>query len=226
MTQCRVVVREYGRFVDREEAGQLLASELAGIREERAVILGIPRGGVEVAKEVARLLETDLDIVLTHKIGAPGQEEFAIGAVTESGKVFLDSSPDLAAYREYGRQKGAEEFKVLQQRTQGYRKVLPKTALKGRVVVVVDDGVATGFTMQAALWAAKQEHPKRLVAAVPVAAESSLKRLSKYADEIICLRASESFMSVGGFYMNFGQITDSGVLKILKNEAARRYHTA
>lgn len=224
MANIRVVSWAAEQFVDRGDAGRILAEELKEWRGFNPVVVGIPRGGIYVAKEMARLLEGDLDVVLTHKIGAPGDPEVAIGAVTESGRVFVDRSEEFSGHRAYVKEEAARQLVVLKRRVEGYRKILPETKLKGRVVIVADDGVATGFTMQAALWAAGQEHPKKLIAAIPVAPERTLKNLAKYADETVCLKVSDSFMSVGQFYMNFDAVQDSNVLQTLEHEAIRRSH--
>jgi len=210
-------------FRDREEAGRLLGAELQRFRGHDAVVLGIPRGGVVVAREVASLLGSRLDIVLSRKLGAPHNPELAIGAISETGKVFLDDSivSHTGAGRDYIKEEAGHQASEIRRRAQVFRKVLPKVSLEGKTVIIVDDGLATGATMQASLWAARQERPKRLIAAVPVASAEAVMRISGYCDEIIILRLPDFFGAVGQFYLDFNQTTDEEVIDILKEEAGR-----
>jgi putative phosphoribosyl transferase len=211
-------------FRDREQAGQLLGKELGELKGKNAVVLGIPRGGIVVARELALRIDADMDVVLSRKLGAPGQSELAMGALSENGAIFLNTEVvrELGvADREIEREK-ALQMAEIQRRSQLIRNVLPKTPLKERIVLVTDDGVATGATMQAALWAARQEGPRRLMVAVPVASAEALDRLSADADEIICLRQPPFFYAVGQFYVQFYQVEDMDVLRILKDEVRRR----
>ncbi|MCR4392901.1 MAG: phosphoribosyltransferase family protein [Dehalococcoidales bacterium] len=223
-SRLRIISYSGEPFRDREQAGRLLAEELADLKGKGAVVLGIPRGGIIVAREIARSLDADLDIVLARKLGAPGQPELAMGSVAENGEVFLNPEvvDTLGVDSRYIDLETERQMKEIRRRSQLIRSVLPKTPISGRTVIVTDDGVATGATMQAALWAIRQENPAKLIAAIPVASEEALIRLSADADEVICLRRPYFFYAVGQFYHYFSQVDDAEVLRILEEEAARR----
>ena len=223
-TNVRIISYSGEPFRDRAQAGQLLAEELSGLWGKNSVVLGIPRGGIIVARELARHLDADLDVVLSRKLGTPGQEELAMGSLAEDGKVFLNEEvvgmlriPDRFVQQEKDRQ-----MQEIRRRLQLFRTALPKTPLNNRIVIVTDDGVATGATMQAAIWAVRHEAPQRLIVAVPVAAQEALDRLSPDVDEIICLRRPYYFYAVGQFYRDFEQVTDQEVQRVLEEEAGRR----
>lgn len=211
-------------FSDRLEAGRRLASELAKYRDKNAVVLGIPRGGVVVAAEIAEALHGDLDIVLAHKLGAPMNPELAIGAVCEDGEIFINRS--IASYvgatNDYIESEKNSQLEVIGRRVEQCRRVLGKTDLAGRIVIVTDDGIATGATMEAALWAVRQEKPKQLIAALPVGPDDSLHAIAEYADETLCLRSPSYFGALGSFYLRFEQVEDFEMLEILQHEAERR----
>lgn len=211
-------------FRDRIQAGRLLADALAGLRGQQAVILGIPRGGVIMAREIARALDADLDVVFSRKLGTPGQAELAMGSLSEDGNIFLNDEivQTVGVTSRQIEQEKARQMAEMSRRSQLFRKVLPKTPLNGRVVVVTDDGIATGATMQAALWAVRQEKPHMLIVAVPVASDEALGKVSGIADQTICLRQPPNFYAVGQFYMRFDQVEDDAVLKIMAEEALRR----
>lgn len=223
-SRLRIISYSGEPFRDREQAGRLLAEELADLRGKGAVVLGIPRGGIIVAREIARALDADLDIVLARKLGAPGQPELAMGSVAENGEVFLNPEvvDTLGVDRRYIDLETERQMREIRRRSQLIRSVLPKTPISGRTAIVTDDGVATGATMQAALWAIRQENPANLIAAIPVASEEALIRISADADEVICLRRPYFFYAVGQFFHHFSQIEDDEVLRILEEEAARR----
>ncbi len=220
MGKTRIISHSAEQFSGRVEAGGLLSRELKKYRGKGAVVLGIPRGGVVVAREISRDIEAELDIVLSRKIGAPGNPELAIGAVSEDGKLFLREDMRGADMEEspYVRQEKARQVAEISRRIEMYRMVRPKAALKDRVVIVTDDGLATGATMQAALWSARQERPKRLIAAVPVAPEETVGLIAMDADELIVVRVPQFFAAVGQFYRQFDQVSDEEVLAILKEE--------
>jgi len=225
MGKFRIISYESQRFKDRQEAGQLLADELAEYRRRGVVVLGIPRGGIIVARELARQLDADLDIVLSRKLRTPGHWELAMGSVSEDGKLFLNET----VVKELGiKQAFIEKEKVVQmaeiaRRTELIRGVLPKVPLKDRLVIVTDDGVATGATTQAALWSVRQEHPQKLIAAIPVGPEDTVRRLAEDVDEMLCLRSPPLFVAVGQFYIRFEQVEDEDVLKVLKEEYERKH---
>ncbi len=223
MVASRVLSHSSAPFQDRIEAGQLLGRELAVLSGQGVVVLGIPRGGVIVARELARALDGDLDIILARKIGAPGNPEFAIGAVSEDGRVFVsEATLDwLRPSPAYVEREAERQRAEIARRIALYRSIRPKVPIEGRPAIVTDDGVATGATMQAALWAARQEHPSRLIAALPVGPEESLARLAQDADELVCLRAPDSFQAVGQVDSVFDPTDDAELLELLREEAER-----
>ncbi len=221
----KIIAYSDSAFKDRIESGRLLAKELMNLRGQNTIVLGIPRGGVIVANELARLLEADLDVVLTRKIGAPGNPELAIGAVSEDGSLFIDDliASRLDAKSSYIQEEKSRQMQEIERRKTQYRGILPKAPLKEKIVIVTDDGIATGATMQASLWSIRREDPKKIIAAIPVAPEEeTLKRMAKYADEVICLRLPSFFSAVGQFYYHFTQTEDEEVLEILREESKRK----
>ena len=219
MHNYQIVSRRQTSFLDRSDAARRLAQELKTYAESKPVVFGIPRGGVLIAAEIARELKGDLDIVLTHKIGYPGQSEAAVASVTESGKVFTESFRPLTAEdRDYLSSEKKRQLELLSGRAATYREVLPKVPLDGRVAIVTDDGAATGLTLRAALWAARQENPKTLIAAIPVAPSETVEMLAEHADFTLCFLAPPLFFSVHQFYLHFDQLEDEDVLKILKEK--------
>lgn len=207
-------------FKNRDDAGLQIAAVLQEKIKENPVILGIPRGGVVIAQAIASTLHWDMDIILTHKIGAPSHPELAIGSISEDGRVYLndDLVETTGADTVYIEDEKEEQFSELNRRRKLFRSVYPKISLKNRIVIITDDGVATGATVQAALWAARQENPKKLIGAFPVAPLDTLKKLSHDADEIICLKAPEMFRAISQFYDRFAQVSDEEVLNILKTQ--------
>lgn len=224
MGNLHILSRNGEPFRDRLEAGRLLGYSLKSLRLQNPVVLGIPRGGLVVAREVTRMLDGELDIVLARKLRAPNNPELAIGSVSETGKLFLDESlvalMDVSA--DYINQEKDYQMAEIARRMALVRSVLPETPLAGREVVVTDDGVATGSTLQAALWAARHENPSRLVAALPVGPEDTVRRLSADCDEMLVSRVPSYFSAVGQFYVRFDQVEDEEVLSILGEEARRR----
>jgi putative phosphoribosyl transferase len=205
-------------FYDRQEAGRLLADELSRYRGKSTVVLGIPRGGIVVGREIARALGAELDVVLAHKLGTPGHEELALGSVAEDGRLFLNQElvDELGVEEDYIQQEKARQLAEIRRRAALFRSARPRVALKGKVVIVTDDGVATGATTQAAFWAVRLEQPRKLIAAIPVGPEDAIRRLSRDVDEMICLRAPPLFAAVGQFYQRFYPVEDDEVLEILR----------
>ncbi|GIM91061.1 phosphoribosyltransferase [Paractinoplanes toevensis] len=203
-------------FADRDDAGRQLAAEVAhAVREStgKPLILALPRGGVPVAAQVAARTGGDLDIVLARKIGAPGRPEFGVGAIAEDGPPVFDqailealgiTADDLAGTV-------AAEREELSRRVRRYRAGRPAPHATGRVVVLVDDGLATGVTARAALRRLRADHPQRLLLAVPVCSPAAQDALSAEADEVVCLSAPSSFRAVGEWYGDFHQLTDDDV---------------
>jgi hypothetical protein len=200
-------------FRDRGDAARQLVHALAAYRGERAVVYAIPRGAMPLAAIIAKGLDAELDVVLTHKLGAPGNPEYAIGAVAESGWSHLQyRNSDFGA--DYVRTETAAQFERLRQRRQRYGTA--RVSATGRVAIVVDDGLATGATMIAALHAVREQRPSRLICAVPVAAADSLRRVQALADEVVCLHAPQDFRAVGQYYENFEQVDDAQVIAALQ----------
>lgn len=205
-------------FADREEAGARLGERLVSLGLARPVVLGVPRGGVVVAAHVARALAAPLDVIVPRKIGAPGNPELAIGAVGPDGEVVIDQGlADLvgasAAYIEREARRQAEE---VTRRLQLYRRGLPPPQLTGADVVVVDDGVATGHTVLAALRAIRPRQPATVTLAVPVAPPETIPRLQEEADRVVCLATPSPFYAVGQFYGDFTQVSDEEVAQLLQ----------
>ena len=213
-----IISNESGPFADREEAGRLLSRELKAYKGNNTVVLGIPRGGMIVAGSIARELGCGLDIIISRKLRAPGNPELAIGAVTENGKVFLNGGFAGASGADKGYISGEVAYQLgeIQRRISLFRAVKPKIGLKGKTVIVTDDGLATGLTMQAALWSARQENPEMIIAALPVAPQDSLEMIAETADRTVCLRVPRFFYGVGQFYRDFSQTDDEEVLEILR----------
>ncbi len=205
-------------FQDRHEAGQLLAKELAWLRgQENLIVLGIPRGGVVVAYEVAKELDAPLDVYITRKIGAPYNPELAIGAVASDGTLVLDRAlvARVGASDDYVEEETERQRQEIERRMAAYRGSRPAPQLEGRSVIVVDDGVATGATVLASLRAIRQRNPEQLVLAVPVGPADTLIKLSQEADRVICLYTPEVFWAVGAFYAVFDQTSDAEVIRLL-----------
>jgi len=197
-------------FKDRREAGKKLTYKLKKYKNKKEVIvLGIPRGGVEVAFEVAKILKVPLSIVVTKKIGHPFESEFAIGAVSP-GNYIVDNVGGKEAKQEYIKKTVRGMKKEIKRRYTKYTKgKLPQ--LKNKIVIVVDDGLATGFTMLAAVKYVKSKNPKKVIVAVPVAAQDSFEKVKKMADELVCLEVPGFFFAVGSFYQEFLQLEDEEV---------------
>lgn len=203
-------------FADRSEAAMRLAAALAHLHATHPLVLAIPRGAVPMGRIIADALGGELDVVLVRKLGAPFHAEFAVGAIDESGWTYVSEHAPLAgADRAYLDQECARQLALIRHRRQLYTPERGPLPAQGRVVIVVDDGLATGSTMIAALHAARARNPQRLVCAVPVAAPDSLDRVRPLADEVVCLAAPEAFQAVGQYYDAFPQVDDSVVVATL-----------
>lgn len=218
MGSLNIISRSGQPFTDRVEAGRLLARELIHLKDRRCVVLGVPRGGIIPARELAQALNGDLDVVLSHKLRTPGHSELAMGAIAEGGVAFVDPKivQMLGVRNQQIEEEKAQQLDELNRRAVQIRRVRPKVSLKDRLVIITDDGVATGATTMAAVLSVGQEKPQRLILALPVGAEDSLARLAQKADETICLRMPPNFMAVGQFYERFDQVSDEEMLSILR----------
>jgi putative phosphoribosyl transferase len=212
-------------FPDRNDAAYALAQALSGWYGQNPLVVAIPRGAVPMASIIARHLDGDLDIVLTRKLHAPWNPELAIGAVDETGWTYLaDYDAPWPVSHEYIKREVAAELDTIRSRRARYTPDRGPIEPRDRVVIVVDDGLATGATMIAALHALRARHPRHLVCAVPVASREALDAVRHYADEVVCLEAPEYFVAVGQAYLRFEQIDDEEVIEILR--ATRKPDTA
>jgi len=215
-------------FRDRTEAGKILADRLAAYANyPDAIVLALPRGGVPVAFEVAETLNLPLDIFVVRKLGLPGHEEFAMGAIASGGARVLnqDLIRQLSLSDEIIEHIVAREQRELERRERTYRGQRPMLDVRDRIIIIVDDGLATGSSMRAAIAALRQKRPAKLIVAVPVGARVTCSELEVLADEAICLETPENFSAVGLWYKDFSQITDEEVIDLLernrKNSEAR-----
>lgn len=204
-------------FANRTDAGKQLAAKLLRYAGPQTQILALPRGGVPVAAEVARALNAPLDVFIVRKLGAPGREELAVGAIASGGvRVLNDDTIEALGISASGIQKIADrELLELQRREAAYRAGREPLDVKGKVVILIDDGLATGASMQAAILALRRAGPQRVVVAVPVAPQETCTILKRFADEIVCLAMPEPFRGVGAWYDDFRQVTDEEVRALL-----------
>jgi predicted phosphoribosyltransferase len=212
-------------FADRSDAGRRLARALrAYANRTDLLVLALPRGGVPVAFEVAQALRAPLDLLLVRKLGVPGHEELAMGAIASGGIQVLNR--EVIAATGVGdteiQTAVARERRELERRETAYRGERPAPEIAGRCVILVDDGLATGATMRAALAALRPQHPAALVVAVPVAPPDVLARLRAEADDLVCVEAPESFFAIGAWYRDFGQLDDDRVRDLLARAWAER----
>lgn len=204
-------------FNDRDDAARQLAEKLKQYRGQNPLILAIPRGAVPMAKVIADELGGSFDVVLVRKLRAPYQAELAIGSIDESGWAYVaphaGSTGASSAYIESEKQ---IQMETIRKRRNQYTPIRPPIDPAGRIVIVVDDGLATGATMISALHGLRTRNPAKLICAVPVAPPETLKKVAHMADEVVCLEAPEFFMAVGQFYRNFSQVEDEEVIEILR----------
>jgi predicted phosphoribosyltransferase len=209
-------------YRDRAEAGELLAARLAGLADrDDVVVLALPRGGVPVGYEVARSLRVSLDVFVVRKLGVPGHEELAMGAIASGGVRLVnhDVVDSLGIPLGVIDRVAQREQVELERRERLYRGTRPLISLASRTVVLVDDGLATGSTMRAAVTAVRQQQPARIIVAVPVGASSTCRELADEADEVICLRSPDPFVAVGLWYYDFTPTSDNEVRTLLARTA-------
>jgi putative phosphoribosyl transferase len=205
-------------FADRVDAGKRLVSALRHLVDNDAIVLAIPRGGVVVGYEVAMALGLPLDVIIPRKIGAPSNPELAIGAMTEDGTVLLDERlvERLRVSDYYIKEESAAQRLEIRRRLKLYRGDVPYPSLANRGVILVDDGIATGSTMKAALASVRKRGAKTVVVAIPVGPRSTIMELEREADRVVCLHTPESFYAIGQFYRDFTQTSDEEVARLLK----------
>lgn len=211
-------------FKDRVEAGKKLAKALSHLKGKDLVVLGIPRGGIIVANEVAAALGAPLDVVITRKIEAPGEPEYALGAVTQEGDVIIDrqAAEALGATASYIDDQIRKKKEEVRDRVQRLRGDAPLPELEGKVVIIVDDGIATGSSVSAAVLSVRKRNPKEVIIAVPVAPRDAVQSLSEDGTRVLSLETPENFLAIGEFYGNFEQVEDLDVRRVLEPASRNR----
>jgi len=205
-------------FASRLEAGKRLAAALKGLVKKKGMVLAIPRGGVVVGFEVARSLGLPLDVIVPRKIGAPFNPELAIGAMTEDGTMILDENlvSRLGVSDAYIEEESRKQRVIIESRLRLYRGDVHRPNLKDCEVIIVDDGIATGSTMKAALASVRKSGAKKVIIAIPVGPESTIRELESKADRVVCLYTPEPFYAIGEFYKDFAQTENDEVIELLK----------
>jgi putative phosphoribosyl transferase len=205
-------------FKNRQDAGKQLSEKLAQYKNNsNTIVLGLPRGGVVVAFEIAQALHLPMDIIVPRKIGAPGNPELAIGAITEDGEGIFDERMilDYGVSQDYLTKEIQKEKQEALRRLKLYRGTRSPLHLKNKIALLVDDGIATGATMRAAIKSAKAKDASKIIVAIPTAANDSLEKIKKEADEVLCLDAPPLFFAIGEFYQDFPQIEDKEVIDLM-----------
>lgn len=212
-------------FTDRKEAGLKLAQALTKYKSESPVVLAVPRGGVPVGYEVACALDAPLDIIVARKLGAPGEPELGLGAIVDGDhpETVLNQNviAVLGVSEQYLRAEIESQLREIRRRQETYRKGRPAVDVKGRTVIIVDDGIATGGSIRAALRGVRRLSPKKVVLAVPVAPPETIEALSPEADDVVCLSTPTDFVAIGEFYQDFSQTGDEEVIRLLEAAAHR-----
>jgi len=204
-------------FRDRDDAATRLTEQLMNYRGMNPLVLAIPRGAVPMAKIIADKLQGEMDIILVRKLGAPGNPELAVGAIDETGWTYVTQESSFLVHdSQYIKDEKARQLAILHERRKYYTPFRPPLDPLGRIVIIVDDGLATGSTMIAALHALRAKSPKQLIGAIPVAPPEALARVAPFADDIVCLEIPSRFSAVGQFYQTFAQVSDQEVIALLK----------
>ncbi|MBI4831547.1 MAG: phosphoribosyltransferase [Candidatus Lindowbacteria bacterium] len=211
-------------FRDRTDAALQLARRLQKYKGKSPLVLGVPRGGVVVASILAHELEGDLDIILTRKLGCPGNPELAMGSIDENGNISLNVSVvnALQISKEMIEAERGNQLAVIRRRAESYRRIYPKIPVEDRMIIITDDGIATGATMRAAIQAVRAANPKSVTVGLPVGPPDSVTELEDMVDEMVCLYMPFDFMAVGQFYGAFDQVEDKDVEDILRRFAKSR----
>ncbi|MBW9157175.1 phosphoribosyltransferase [Clostridium tagluense] len=206
-------------FLDRMDAGEKLADSLYKFKDEDVIILAVPRGGIAVAYDTIKRYGLKWDLIIPRKIGAPHNKEFAIGAVSVDGSYFLNNDyvKMLGISQDYIEKEVLEQTREIKRRMQEYRGVDTFPEVKGKTVIIIDDGIATGFTILAVIKAVKKQGAKKIILAIPVGPRETIEEFKEHVDEVICLYIPEKFYAVGSYYENFKQVTDEEVF-IIMNE--------
>jgi len=213
-------------FRDRTDAGRQLAQALMGYKHQQLVIYGLPRGGVVLAFEVAQTLEAPLDLVVVRKIGHPRQPEYAIGAIAEDGFMVTNPNEPATLDRQWLERAAAAELKEAQRRRMVFLRDRPPVAVAGKTAIIIDDGLATGLTMEAAIHEIRQRGPRSVVVAVPVAAEETVEKLRHEVDDLVVLYIPRGwFGAIGAFYDRFDQVSDAEVVALMKTRDTLRHGT-
>ncbi len=204
-------------FSDRIDAGKRLAEALADFKSKNGAVLAIPRGGVVIGYEIASALNLPLDVIVPHKLGAPDNPELAIGAIAEDGSTVLDENLTryLGVSKEYIQAESERQKQEITRRLKLYRHGMAALELRGRDVIIVDDGIATGSTMKAALASVKNSGAKSVTIAVPVGPPQTIQELTLLADRVVCLYMPDEFQAIGQFYDDFSQTEDQEVIRLL-----------
>jgi len=212
-------------FTNRKEAGVKLAEALAKYKSESPVVLAVPRGGVPVGYEVAHALDAPLDIIVARKLGAPGEPELGLGAVVDGDhpETVLNQNvvAALGVSEQYLRAEIESQLREIRRRQKTYRKGRPAVEVTGRTVIIIDDGIATGGSIRAALRGVRRLRPKKVVLAVPVAPPETIEALRPEADDVVCLGTPADFVAIGEFYQDFSQTEDEEVIRLLEAAAHR-----
>lgn len=211
-------------FRDRNDAALQLAARLKRYKGQNPLVLGIPRGGVVIASVLARELKGDFDIILTRKLGTPGSPELAMGSIDEAGNLHLNLSiiSVLRISKEQIEKERLRQMDVIRRRTESYRRIYPKIPLKGRTVIIADDGIATGATLKVAIDMVKAAGVERTVVAIPVGPPANVVEIKQEVDDVRCLLTPANFQAVGEFYESFLQVEDENVERILLDFAKTR----